>query len=122
VQQHRPEMELVGNSAQMNLSAEQLQSSISALIDERPIECTITIFALGTAYLRLGVTAHLDGQFIHGLLACYEYAAYRPEIADDLLARTTAFAEECLAERNDHFERLTQRELPPDLGHLKLGS
>jgi hypothetical protein len=93
-----------------DLSRGDFDDQLADLITRHRIDtCTITIYPLGVAYLRFELASGIDLRFLLGVLACYEYAAYRPHVAALFARHAETHAKASLAGGADALTRLTRR-------------
>jgi hypothetical protein len=108
----RPQME-TGWSADLGITRDAFDRSLADLADGHPIDrCRLRIHALGPVYLELQFDKGVAPGYVHGLLACFEYAAYRPAVADALLEAAEKRVEAALGPELTGLVELTKRSLP----------
>ena len=109
-QVRRPEMETGWNDTWNDLSRADFDVRLAELVEKHPISvCDLTVYALGTVYFRFELGPGVDLRFLQGVLACFEYAAYRPAVSRALLDQARAHARRALASSRNEFTRLTSR-------------
>jgi hypothetical protein len=105
----RPEME-TGWNEHLGISREAFDAELRRLLTGHPVEfCSLTIYALGTVYLRLQLSAGLELTFLPGVLACMEYAAYRADVSDAIFHEAYRHAARALESPREDFVTLTRR-------------
>jgi hypothetical protein len=106
----RPEMELGWSPDWADLSREDFKQRLRALIAQHPVDvCEIVVHAVGTAFLRIEFATNLELRYIEGVLACFEFAGYRPEVSELLLTTAQEELEGSLSIRQEGFRELTSR-------------
>jgi hypothetical protein len=111
-QAFRPEME-IGWSSDFTESRNEFQQRLANLIEDHPVSiCELTVYSIGTVFLRLEFGSGVDLRFLHGLLACWEFAAYRPSIADLLRGRALQLVDAAASHAPREFLELTSRPVP----------
>jgi hypothetical protein len=109
-QVRRPEMETGWQSEWADLSRSDFDSQLAELITRHRIDtCAMTIYPLGVAYVRFELASGIDLRFLLGILACYEYAAYRPQVAALFARHAETHAKASRAGSADTLSRLTRR-------------
>lgn len=108
----RPEME-TGWSSDIGIVRGEFDEGLKRVIRDHPIgRCDLTVFAVGVVYLRLEFGPGLDLTFMNGVLACFEFAGYRPLIAQQLRELARARVDESMISGRSEFARLTGRPEP----------
>jgi hypothetical protein len=111
-QAHRTVMEIgrVGSRGEFDAELEQL-------VRTQPIErCTLRVYPVGIASLVMSFYPLTDTRFLRGLLACFEYAGYRPPVARAMhcvAVKLVAGVVENVASMASPLTKLTSRDLPP---------
>jgi hypothetical protein len=114
-----PEMEL-GYVREPNLSGEedkqafmQFKEELIKRIEQHPIDtCELTIYAIGTVFVRLDLAGGIPPQFLQGFYKCYEYAAYSVEVSHSLREMALQVAEREAGGRGERLRKLSQRPEP----------
>ena len=77
--------------------------------------CRLTIYAVGTVLVELWFAPDVPQQFLRGLLRCFEYAGYKPEVAHALHEVAVRRIAQSLdaGTMASPLTALTRRELPP---------
>ena len=113
-QVRRPEME-TGWDAGSGMPRREFDAELVRLITRHPIDqCDLTVFAIGVVLLRLEFGPGLDTRFLGGVLACFEFAGYRPAISRQLRSAAQVRAREAMTSEKSEFARLTERPEPED--------
>ena len=108
----RPEME-TGWTGDLAVPRAEFDRRIEELAAHHPIErCELRIHAVGTVLAELRFGSGVPLPYLPGLLRCFEYAAYRPHVADELLAASARRVEAALGPELTGLVELSQRELP----------
>lgn len=108
----RPQME-TGWSADLGITSDAFDNSLAELANRHPIDrCRLRIHALGPVYVELRFDKSVPPAYVHGLLSCFEYAAYRPAVADALLEAAENRVEAALGPEVTGLVELTRRSLP----------
>ncbi len=82
-QSRRPEMET--GWARSTLARQQFDDELRRAIQDHPITVLrMTVLAVGTVYLQLEFGPGVPIELAHGLLVCFEYAAYAPSLAGQM--------------------------------------
>ncbi|MFI7494384.1 hypothetical protein ACH9D2_06650 [Kocuria sp. M4R2S49] len=112
-QLERAEME-TGWMDGSGLSRGQFNGRIASLIRKTQVSrCEITFYAIGVAFLRLDInTDQTYASFIPGMLNCWEYAAYRPEISKIIMDASDEHISAVVSKDRDNFQNLTLRSGP----------
>src|SRR5690242_6974920 len=64
---------------------DEYYEALRELLRTHPItHCTLTIFAMGTVFVDLRFEAGVPDALLRGLTKCFEFAGYRPVIAERL--------------------------------------
>ena len=110
----RPEME-TGWDPGTGMARTDFDAELARLIRTHPVGyCDLTVFAVGVVYLRIEFGPGLDILFLGGVLACFEFASYRPGIARALRHAAQTKAQEVMIAEESEFARLTERPEPED--------
>ena len=108
-QVRRPEME-TGWQPEGDLSRTDFDQQLAGVIAEHRVgTCTMTIYSLGVVYVRFELSPGIDLRFLVGVLACFEYAAYRPHVAALFNRHAQTHANAGLAASAEAFTTLTRR-------------
>jgi hypothetical protein len=92
------------------LSKAEFDLMLAELIERHPITvCKITVYAVGTVYIRFEMGSGIDTRYVHGVLACFEFAAYRPEVSEKVSEQAQVHAAKSLSFRRTEFSTLTGR-------------
>jgi hypothetical protein len=76
------------------------------------VSCELRVHAVGTVYVELHFDKGVPFSYIHGVLRCFEYAAYRPSVADALLEAAESRIERAFGTKPTGLVELSERELP----------
>lgn len=82
-----------GVGSENNQAFLHFKARLRDLIKSHPINgCLLTIYALGTVFIRLDFASGLANDVVLGFAKCFEFGAYRPEVSNALLdaARKTS--------------------------------
>jgi hypothetical protein len=105
----RPDME-TGWSARLGISRSAFDDELRRLVNALAIDrCEMTIYSIGTVYLCLEFAAGVDPQYVEGLLACFEFAAYTPPVADTLFEIAYGHAAAAVGRRQRGLVELSRR-------------
>lgn len=110
-----PEMELGYDEAARSLgqSEEDFKERLKDHINEHRIEgCTLTVYAIGTVFLRLDLATGLPLEFVRGLGRCFEYAAYEEHISQELLMVARQTIESAIEGQHSGIQELSRRPDP----------
>ena len=92
------------------INREALKTSLRASLAAHPIaSCTLTIYSVGIAFLRLVHAPGVPLEQAIGFHRCYEFAAYSSAISDVLLGIATTTVRNTLAESAPRLESLSRR-------------
>jgi hypothetical protein len=81
----RPEMELGWREEWSDISRNQFMDQLELIIRNHQItEFRLTVYALGTVYVIFELGPGIPLLLTHGVLACFEFAAYRSDISNAL--------------------------------------
>ena len=89
-----------------------LQQKLEHLIRTHPITAQMTIYAVGTCFIRFDIQDGLPLRLARGFAKCFEYAAYTPVIAEALLDCATEGVRKTGADRYASMQNLSQRPVP----------
>lgn len=98
----------------MGVERDEFRARIQELIEKVVVtRCTVTVFSIGTAFLWLE-TSHddVDIDLVAGMLNCWEFAAYRPDVALQVLAATKDHLRGAVDPSRQDFAVLTRRAGP----------
>lgn len=98
----------------LGVERDEFRARIQQLIEEVVVtRCAVTVFSIGTAFLWLE-TSHddVDIDLVAGMLNCWEFAAYRPEVALQVLAATKEHLRGAVDASRQDFAVLTRRAGP----------
>jgi hypothetical protein len=77
----RPAME-TGWTSDSGMSKPDFDQDLRELVLNQPVlECGLTIYAIGMVYLKLVFDDGVGDTYTTGMLKCFEYAAYTPDIS-----------------------------------------
>jgi uncharacterized membrane protein HdeD (DUF308 family) len=108
----RPEME-TGWSPTLGLSKDAHNEQLTNYIRNHPIEsCELTIFAIGTVFVRLEFESGLPLGCLEGVSRCFEFAAYTPEIGRALYNAAQERVTDALGNKPTGLEALSERQIP----------
>jgi hypothetical protein len=108
----RPEME-TGWSAELGLSRGAFDQMLTSLALRHPLQrCELTVFAIGTVFVRLDFASGIPLQYLEGMSRCFEFAAYMPAIALALHNAAEKRVQEVLRGKPTRLEALSARQLP----------
>jgi hypothetical protein len=63
----------------------RFKNDLIVLLDNHPIErCELTLYAIGTVFVRLDLASGIPIKFMHACRECYEYAAYLVDVSGAL--------------------------------------
>ncbi len=111
-QVRRPEME-TGWSPAIEPSRDAFDRALEVFVDRHPIErCELRVHAVGTVYVELRFATGIPLGYVRGVLACFEYAAYRPDMANAFLGAVKRRVGRALGPRETGLVELTRRDLP----------
>lgn len=108
----RPELEPGWDPGWADMSKGAYDDAVRAVIARHPLTCRVTLYAIGIGYLRLELSQTVEPRIVHGVLTCFEFAAYRPAIAGAILQLSREHADSCLQGRHARFRELTRRPDP----------
>lgn len=115
----RPEME-TGWSAELGVSREAFDQMLTSLALHHPFQrCDLTVFAIGTAFVRLNFASGIPIEYLNGMSRCFEFAAYTPDIARALHGAAEKRLQEVLRGKPNRLAILSARELPPEQSDAK---
>jgi hypothetical protein len=114
-----PEMEL-GYDDDPNSSGQieeirfsDFKEQLKGHIHEHGIEgCTLTVYAIGTVFLRLDFASGLPIEFLRGFTRCFEYAAYEEHTSQGLLRVARQTMESAIRGQNSGIQELSRRPDP----------
>jgi hypothetical protein len=107
----RPEME-TGWSQGLG-SRERFDHELKLAASQHPITCCeLRIHAVGTVLAELRFAPGVPLPYAHGLSSCFEYAAYRPAVADALQDVAERHAGDVLGSSRSGLVELSRRALP----------
>jgi hypothetical protein len=101
----RPEMEL-------NRQADSLRELAEVIAHHEVTHVELTVYALGTVYLRFELGPGIRSSLAPDVLRCFEYAAYRLDISTALHEAAKRHADRIRAERHNRLGHLTRRPQP----------
>lgn len=105
----RPEME-TGWSESLGISRAAFDDELRRHVNADAIHrCEMTIYSIGTVYLYLEFDAGVDPQYVAGLLACFEFAAYTPTISAALFEIAYGHAASAVGQRQRGLVELSRR-------------
>jgi len=82
-------------------------------INEHRVEgCTLTVYAIGTVFLRLDFATGLPLAFLRGFARCFEYAAYEEHISQELLMVARQTMERAIEGQDSGIQDLSRRPEP----------
>jgi hypothetical protein len=113
-QSRRPEIE-TGWTSGLGIAKETFARRLGELIERSEIAlCELRIHAVGSVFAELHFESGIPLEYVDGLLTCFEYAAYRPWIAMDLLDAATSRANSALVRDATPLRELSKRS-PPEV-------
>ena len=116
-QVRREDMETGWKEEWTDLPRATFNQRLIDIIDQHPVTvCKLTLHSLGIVYFRFELGAAIPPRFAHGVLACFEFAAYRPAISMQLLKRGPAEAHRV---NNNPKNKLIELTIRPDPGPQK---
>lgn len=108
----RPEME-IGWSEGMRISREVFAGQLTEFISSAVLECCeLTIYAVGTVFLRIEFKPGIPLIYIRGLMKCFEYAAYTPAVSQAIHQAALRRAQAALKQNPTGLEKLSLRKPP----------
>jgi hypothetical protein len=108
----RPEME-TGWSREWGASRAEFDDELDRLVARHPVtRCNLRVHAVGTVFAELAFDAGIPRAYMHGVTACFEYAAYTPHIADLIYEAAQRRAEAALLPDRRGLVALSAREVP----------
>lgn len=106
----REEMELGWSEDWTDLPQAEFLDQLESLIRSHPVtKFQLTVYALGTVYVTFELGSGIPLRLTHAVLACFEYAAYRPDVSDALLAAADSRLREADTARRNKLVTLTRR-------------
>jgi hypothetical protein len=112
-QVRRPEME-TGWSQDLGVSRAQFDEELEHLVTTHPVaRCELRVHAVGTVFAELAFGPGIPRPYWHGVPACFEYAAYTPDVANLIYEAAERRAEASLLPDRRGLVALSTRELPP---------
>jgi len=105
----RPELEPGWDKDWTEFPKAAFDGAVRQVLTEYPVVCRVTLYAVGIAYLRFEVQRTMDPRIVHGVLTCFEFAAYTPGIATVILERSREYVDACLLGKHRQFRELTRR-------------
>jgi hypothetical protein len=111
-QVRRPEME-TGWSRDVGVSRGEFDVELERFVASHPVtRCNLRVHAVGTAFAELAFDAGVPRAYVHGVTACFEYAAYTPHVAELIYTAAQLRAEEALLPNRRGLVALSIRETP----------
>jgi hypothetical protein len=108
----RPEMEL-GWSPEAGVGRSAFLAELERLIGRQALtRCELYVHAVGTVYAQLQFGPGVPLPYLHGLLACFEFAGYTPPVADAVWQAAHRRVEAALGPGLTGLVALTRRPLP----------
>ena len=108
----RPEME-TGYMPTLGMDQNEFKDRLRELVRTHPAcECRVTVYAIGTACVLLMFQDGIEQCYVQGILKCFEYAAYTPEIAESLWRLANEGSRPIIEKRRRGLISLTTRSLP----------
>jgi hypothetical protein len=108
----RPEME-TGWSEALAIPRPDFDRDLEALVRQHPLtRCEMHVHAVGTVYTDLQFAPGIRLPYIHGVLACFEFAGYTPVVADAVWRAARQRVESVLGPSLTGLVALTARKLP----------
>lgn len=107
-QVRRPEME-TGWDEHGTIARHEFDLRLETYLREHPVRiCELTLYSTGVVYLRFEMETGIDLAWLPGVLACFEFAAYRPSISAGFLAAANERADKAVSAA-EGFVKLTAR-------------
>lgn len=104
--------EALGWMADADGPLDAFETRMAELVARHPVErCALTVYSVGVAYLSLQFGPGVPVRYCEGLLNCFEFAGYTPQVSADLLAAATSHRDEAAKVLRGPLEELTRR--PP---------
>ncbi|KRB43025.1 hypothetical protein [Terrabacter sp. Root181] len=109
-QLRRAELE-TGWSEVLGISEAAFDAELETLVTYQPATiCQVTVFAVGTAYVRVGIELTNPTLYLlDGLLSAWEYAAYTKPISDGIARAVEHHLRRSIVPGRTDFETLTRR-------------
>jgi hypothetical protein len=110
----RPAME-TGWSEEWAVSREQFDGELSSSVLHHGItRCQLTIYAIGTVLSQLELASDMPDRQVQGVLRCFEYAAYTPQLSTVLYDLAFERAREAVGGTRTRLGALSRRD-PPEV-------
>ena len=104
------EEEALGWSADLDGPATTFEASMAELVAGHPIEhCALTVYSVGVVYVHLRFGPGIPVRYCDGLLNCFEYAGYTPQVSNALHAAAAAQRDLAAKAAPGPLEDLTRR-------------
>jgi hypothetical protein len=110
-QVHRlAEEENLGWSADLDAPRDAFEAAVAELVAVHPVEyCALTVYSVGVVYVHLRFGPGVPVRYCDGLLNCFEYAGYTPEVSAALLLAATNHRDRAAKVAHGPLEDLTRR-------------
>jgi hypothetical protein len=91
----------------------EFQDELTEVLRGHPVDrCHLTVYSVGTVYLRIQFGPDLPLPYLEGFLNCFEFAGYTPAVSDVLLHAAGDHVNSALAREARQLRALTRRERP----------
>ncbi len=102
--------EALGWSADIDGPLSAFETRMAELVAGHPVErCALTVYSVGVVYVHLRFSPSLPVRYCDGLLNCFEFAGYTPQVSADLLAAATSHRDRAAKVTHGPLEELTRR-------------